>query len=171
MGSRGLWAARENPVSLCLISVSSVLAVCHCQMSLFQCHELLSEGPEVHELSYRRTSVHQSRQPHSLQPRAQPRGPRRPPSAPAAALKKINRPKPEDRFETAARLSRRGTSFQTFTHAARGCWSRPHLSTGPDRTAITMRRAARRTRQPPSMRGDARGCAGLGMATLRSKQP
>lgn len=81
MGSRGLWAARENPGSLCLISVSSVLAVCHCQMSLFQCHELLSEGPEVHELSHRRTSIHKSRQPHGLQPRAEPRGP------PSAAIR------------------------------------------------------------------------------------
>lgn len=39
MGSRGLWARRDNPGSLCLISVSSASAVCRCQMSLFQCHE------------------------------------------------------------------------------------------------------------------------------------
>lgn len=82
MGSRGLWARRENPGSLCLISVSSASAACRCQMSLFQCHEPAPQprarGASCHthapalqpsaEQSGRRAAVYSSRWVKTMKP-------------------------------------------------------------------------------------------------------
>lgn len=98
MRSRGLWAAGENPGSLCLISVSSVLAVCHCQMSLCQCHELTTQ---------QRTRSTLAVSHRNLEARLEPRGPSAGTDS-SRCVKKRSRPKADGQIQTAARLGGTG---------------------------------------------------------------